>query len=47
MERIQEKTTRTSKGLENVSNGEGLKEIILYNLISTEKIYDNGLGWYK
>lgn len=47
LERVQEKTTRTSKGLENMSNREGLKEIIPYNLISTEKIYENSLGWYK
>lgn len=47
LERVQKKMTRIRKGLENVSNGEGLKEIRLYNLVSTEKIYDNSLGWYK
>lgn len=47
LEIVQKKMTRISKGLENVSNGEGLKEIRLYNLVSTEKIYDNSLGWYK
>lgn len=44
LERLQKRRTRVSRGLEKVSEREGLKEIRLFNLINIEKINGNSLG---